>query len=171
MRKLYSNSLSFKLKPNLHTFTTEFTFKIAWDIIEIYLMCKFNPNLTRNDSTYMSFYDKDLSIFNVTKRCRMYLTTFFSSSSSLDFSYIYTYDLSKVQISKNYEKIILKFVVLSLLLLDREQFCPTAIAMRADARIDWRTSSPFMSVKNPLGLVLYCYLNMPTINKTYLILS
>ena len=23
-----------------------------------------------------------------------------------------------------------------------------------------------MSVKNPLGLVLYCYLNMPTINKT-----
>jgi hypothetical protein len=28
-----------------------------------------------------------------------------------------------------------------------------------------------MSVKNPLGLVLYCYLNMLTINKTYLILS
>ena len=28
-----------------------------------------------------------------------------------------------------------------------------------------------MSVKSPLGLVLYCYLNMPTINKTYLILS
>ena len=28
-----------------------------------------------------------------------------------------------------------------------------------------------MSVKNPLGLVLYCYLNMPTINKAYLILS
>jgi len=27
------------------------------------------------------------------------------------------------------------------------------------------------SVKSPLGLVLYCYLNMPTINKTYLILS
>ena len=27
-----------------------------------------------------------------------------------------------------------------------------------------------MSVKSPLGLVLYCYLNMPTINKTYLIL-
>ena len=26
-------------------------------------------------------------------------------------------------------------------------------------------------VKSPLGLVLYCYLNMPTINKTYLILS
>ena len=29
----------------------------------------------------------------------------------------------------------------------------------------------FMSIKSPLGLVLYCYLNMPTINKTYLILS
>ena len=28
-----------------------------------------------------------------------------------------------------------------------------------------------MSVKNPLGLELYCYLNMPTINKAYLILS
>jgi len=28
-----------------------------------------------------------------------------------------------------------------------------------------------MSVKSPLGLVLYCYLNMPTINKTCLILS
>ena len=28
-----------------------------------------------------------------------------------------------------------------------------------------------MSVKSPLGLVLYCYLNMPTINKTYLILQ
>ena len=28
-----------------------------------------------------------------------------------------------------------------------------------------------MSVKSPLGLVVYCYLNMPTINKTYLILS
>jgi hypothetical protein len=28
-----------------------------------------------------------------------------------------------------------------------------------------------MSVKSPLGLVLYCYLNMPTINKTYIILS
>ena len=28
-----------------------------------------------------------------------------------------------------------------------------------------------MSVKSPLGLVLYCYLNMPTINKTYLVLS
>jgi hypothetical protein len=28
-----------------------------------------------------------------------------------------------------------------------------------------------MSVKSPLGLVLYCYLNMPTINKTDLILS
>jgi hypothetical protein len=28
-----------------------------------------------------------------------------------------------------------------------------------------------MSVKSPLGLVLYCYLNMPTINKTYFILS
>ena len=28
-----------------------------------------------------------------------------------------------------------------------------------------------MSVKSPLGLVLYCYLNMTTINKTYLILS
>ena len=28
-----------------------------------------------------------------------------------------------------------------------------------------------MSVKSPLELVLYCYLNMPTINKTYLILS
>ena len=28
-----------------------------------------------------------------------------------------------------------------------------------------------MSVKSPQGLVLYCYLNMPTINKTYLILS
>jgi len=28
-----------------------------------------------------------------------------------------------------------------------------------------------MSVKSSLGLVLYCYLNMPTINKTYLILS
>ena len=28
-----------------------------------------------------------------------------------------------------------------------------------------------MSVKSPLGLVLYCYLNMPTINKTYPILS
>jgi len=28
-----------------------------------------------------------------------------------------------------------------------------------------------MSVKSPLGFVLYCYLNMPTINKTYLILS
>jgi len=28
-----------------------------------------------------------------------------------------------------------------------------------------------MSVKSPLGLVLYCYLNMLTINKTYLILS
>jgi hypothetical protein len=28
-----------------------------------------------------------------------------------------------------------------------------------------------MSVKSPLGLVLYCYLNMPTIDKTYLILS
>ena len=28
-----------------------------------------------------------------------------------------------------------------------------------------------MSVKGPLGFVLYCYLNMPTINKTYLILS
>jgi len=27
------------------------------------------------------------------------------------------------------------------------------------------------SVKSPLGLVLYCYLNMPTINTTYLILS
>ena len=27
------------------------------------------------------------------------------------------------------------------------------------------------SVKSPLGLVLYCYLNMPTINKAYLILS
>jgi hypothetical protein len=27
-----------------------------------------------------------------------------------------------------------------------------------------------MSVKSPLGLVLYCYLNMPTINKTYIIL-
>ena len=26
-----------------------------------------------------------------------------------------------------------------------------------------------MSVKSPLWLVLYCYLNMPTINKTYLI--
>jgi len=25
--------------------------------------------------------------------------------------------------------------------------------------------------KGPLGLVLYCYFNMPTINKTYLILS
>ena len=29
----------------------------------------------------------------------------------------------------------------------------------------------FLSVKSPLGLVLYCYLNMPTMNKTYLILS
>ena len=29
----------------------------------------------------------------------------------------------------------------------------------------------YLSVKSPLGLVLYCYLNMPTINKTYLILS
>ena len=29
----------------------------------------------------------------------------------------------------------------------------------------------FMPVKSPLGRVLYCYLNMPTINKTYLILS
>ena len=29
----------------------------------------------------------------------------------------------------------------------------------------------FMSVKSPLGLVLYCYFNMTTINKTYLILS
>ena len=28
-----------------------------------------------------------------------------------------------------------------------------------------------MSVKSPLGLVLYCYFSMPTINKTYLILS
>jgi hypothetical protein len=28
-----------------------------------------------------------------------------------------------------------------------------------------------MPVKSPLGRVLYCYLNMPTINKTYLILS
>jgi hypothetical protein len=28
-----------------------------------------------------------------------------------------------------------------------------------------------MSVKNSLGLVLYSYLNMPNINKTYLILS
>ena len=28
-----------------------------------------------------------------------------------------------------------------------------------------------LSVKTPLGLVLFCYLNMPTINKTYLILS
>ena len=28
-----------------------------------------------------------------------------------------------------------------------------------------------MSVKSPLGLVLYCYLNMRTINKTDLILS
>ena len=27
------------------------------------------------------------------------------------------------------------------------------------------------NVMRPLGLVLYCYLNMPTINKTYLILS
>jgi hypothetical protein len=27
-----------------------------------------------------------------------------------------------------------------------------------------------MSVKSPVGLVLYCYFNMPTINKTYLIL-
>jgi hypothetical protein len=27
-----------------------------------------------------------------------------------------------------------------------------------------------MLVKSPLGLLLYCYLNMPTINKTYLIL-
>ena len=27
------------------------------------------------------------------------------------------------------------------------------------------------SVKSPLGLVLYCYFNMPTINKTYLIFS
>ena len=30
---------------------------------------------------------------------------------------------------------------------------------------------PPMSVKSPLRLVLYCYFNMPTINKTYLILS
>ena len=29
----------------------------------------------------------------------------------------------------------------------------------------------FMSVKSPLGLVLFCYFNMPTINTTYLILS
>ena len=28
-----------------------------------------------------------------------------------------------------------------------------------------------MSVKSPLGHALYCYLNMPTINKAYLILS
>ena len=28
-----------------------------------------------------------------------------------------------------------------------------------------------MSVKCPLGRVLYCYFSMPTINKTYLILS
>jgi hypothetical protein len=38
----------------------------------------------------------------------------------------------------------------------------------------WAIISPkeFRSwVKSPLGLVLYCYLNMPTINKTYLILS
>jgi hypothetical protein len=28
-----------------------------------------------------------------------------------------------------------------------------------------------MSVKGPLGFVLYCYFSMPTINKTYLILS
>ena len=28
-----------------------------------------------------------------------------------------------------------------------------------------------MSVNSPLGLVLYCYLNMPTINKTYLTVS
>lgn len=28
-----------------------------------------------------------------------------------------------------------------------------------------------LSVKSPLGLVLYCYFNMPTINKTYHILS
>jgi hypothetical protein len=28
-----------------------------------------------------------------------------------------------------------------------------------------------MSVKSTPGLVLYCYLSMPTINKTYLILS
>ena len=28
-----------------------------------------------------------------------------------------------------------------------------------------------MSAKSPLGLVLYCYFGMPTINKTYLILS
>jgi hypothetical protein len=27
-----------------------------------------------------------------------------------------------------------------------------------------------ISVKSPLGLVLYCYLNMPTMNKNYLIL-
>ena len=33
------------------------------------------------------------------------------------------------------------------------------------------TLEQIMSVKSPLGLVLYCYLNMPTINKTYLILS
>jgi hypothetical protein len=31
--------------------------------------------------------------------------------------------------------------------------------------------SDLHKVKSPLGLVLYCYLNMPTINKTYLILS
>ena len=29
----------------------------------------------------------------------------------------------------------------------------------------------YLSVKSPQGLVLYCYFNMPTINKTYLILS
>jgi len=31
-------------------------------------------------------------------------------------------------------------------------------------------SSETMSVKSPLELVLYCYFNMPTINKTDLIL-
>ena len=34
--------------------------------------------------------------------------------------------------------------------------------------MQWNSSR---SIKSPLGRVLYCYFNMPTINKTYLILS
>ena len=46
--------------------------------------------------------------------------------------------------------------------------CPSTNVYRRHS-LDWMYDQ--MSVEIPLRLVLYCYLNMPTVNKTYLILS
>ena len=47
-------------------------------------------------------------------------------------------------------------------------FFPSINVYRRNS-LDWMYDQ--MSVKSPLRLVLYCYINMLTINKTYLILS